>query len=104
MQLEHEAQATFTRLAFDREVATLVRQVSDTQAYERQVLVAAEAAARVQHGKVDELRQQVASAQASERQARQSADLVVEQLRSTLATKDESAAASFERLREQPQR
>ena len=53
---------------------------------------------------MDELRQQVASAQASERQARQSADLVVEQLRSTLATKDESAAVSFDRLREQLQR
>ena len=103
MQLEHETQANLSRRVFDQEVATLVRQVSDTQASERQVLAAAEAAARVQHSTMDEFRQQVVNAQAYERQAERSAATIVEQLRSTLATKDESAAASFDRLREQLQ-
>ena len=68
------------------------------------MLASAEVAARVQHDIMDEMRQQVASAQASERQAKQSATTMVEQMRATLATKDESAAVSFGRLREQLQR
>ena len=89
MQHEYEAQATLTKRVHIHELGALERQVSDIQASRRQVLAAAEAAARVQHNVMDELRQQAAMAQASERQAKTSASTLDHQFRTTLADRDE---------------
>ena len=84
MQHEYDAQAMLTKQVHNHEINALERQVSDTQASERQVLVAAEAAAHVQHSVMDELRQQASMAQALERQARTSANAMVDEMRSSL--------------------
>jgi 3-dehydroquinate dehydratase len=96
---ELETQTSKLEQVHIAQVGELVDRLQHTQASERQVLAGAEAATRVQHALMDELRQQTVDAENAHLTVVKSAEIEIDQLRRALSRKDEGATRQFDEMR-----